>query len=122
LKDYECVVIFTPAVAGDALTGATKKYVDVITTQGGEIKEIDDWGKRSLAYEIDFHREGHYLFYRFKGGNNVLNELTRQLRIDENVIRHMIVRDDLRGRSHYKPTAETPEIRPVHAEDTEEDV
>jgi small subunit ribosomal protein S6 len=122
LKDYECVVIFAPAVAGDALVGATKKYAEVISGYGGEIKEIDDWGRRSLAYEINYHREGHYIFYRFKGGNETLNELARQLRIDENVIRHMIVRDDLKGRSHYKPTAETPEIRPVHAEDTEEDV
>lgn len=122
MKDYECVVIFAPAVAGDALVGATKKYADVITAQGGEIKEIDDWGKRSLAYEINYHREGHYFFYRFKSGKEVLDELTRQLRIDENVIRHMIVRDDLKGRSHYKPTSEMPETRPVHVEDTEEDV
>jgi small subunit ribosomal protein S6 len=122
LKDYECVVIFAPAVAGDAIVGATKKYADVITSQGGEIKEIDDWGKRSLAYEINYHREGHYLFYRFKGGKSVLDELGRQLRIDENVIRHMIVRDDLKGRSHYKPYAETQEARPVHTEETEEDV
>ena len=122
MKDYECVVIFAPAVAGDAVVGATKKYADVITSHGGEIKEIDDWGKRSLAYEINYHREGHYLVYRFKGGNEVLNELGRQLRIDESVIRHMIVRDDLKGRSHYKPTIDAAEAKPVHTEETEEDV
>jgi small subunit ribosomal protein S6 len=122
LKDYECVVIFAPSVAGEALAGATKRYAEVITTRGGEIKEIDDWGKRGLAYEINYHREGHYLFYRFKGTNDVLTELTRQLRIDETVIRHMIVKDEHKGRSHYRPNAEAPEIRPVHAEETEEDV
>ena len=122
MKDYECVVIFAPSVAGDALVGATKRYADVIASRGGEIKEIDDWGKRSLAYEINYHREGHYLFYRFRAGKEVLNELGRQLRIDENVIRPMIVRDDVKGRPHYRPITETAETRPVRAEETEEDV
>lgn len=122
MKDYECAVIFAPTVTGELLAGSTKRYADIITSRGGELKEIDDWGRRSLAYEINYHREGHYLFYRFKGGNDILNELTRQLRIDENVIRHMIVRDDSRAREAYKTAEEGTEAPVAHQDDAEEEV
>jgi small subunit ribosomal protein S6 len=122
LKDYECAVIFAPTVAGEALANATKRYADIITAQGGEVTQVDDWGKRSLAYEIKFHREGYYCFYRFKGGQAVLNELNRQLRIDESVIRHMIVRDEAKHRGVVKSVDETPEPEEAHPRDAEEDV
>jgi small subunit ribosomal protein S6 len=121
LKDYECAVIFAPTVTGDLLADSTKRYADIITSRGGELKEIDDWGRRSLAYEINYHREGHYLFYRFKGGNDILSELKRQLRIDENVIRHMIVRDEFKGRAEYKPAEDAAEAPVARHDDAEED-
>ena len=93
MKEYECAVILAPNIASELLESSTKKYSEIITSNGGDLTKIDDWGKRSLAYEIEFHREGFYLFYRFKGSEAVLDELNRQLRIDENVLRHMIVRD-----------------------------
>jgi len=55
---------------------------------------LETWGKRRLAYEIQHHAEGYYFFYRFRGQDRVVNELDRQLRIDESVIRHMVVRDE----------------------------
>ena len=122
MKDYECAVIFAPTLAGDVLAGATKRYADIITAQGGEITEVNDWGKRSLAYEIKFHREGYYCFYRFKGGQAVLNELSRQLLIDEAVIRHMIVRDEMKDRAVVKTIEETAGPEETHPRDAEEDV
>lgn len=86
------------------------------------MKETDNWGKRGLAYEINDHREGYYCFYRFKGGSEILNELTRQLRIDENVIRHMIVKDEAKGRPRPEPVREGTPVETVHLEDAEEDV
>jgi small subunit ribosomal protein S6 len=94
VRKYECAVILLPTLASDVLESTNKKYTDVITSNGGTLSEVDDWGKRSLAYEINDHREGYYRFYRFNGGAEVLSELNRQLRIDENVLRHMIVKDD----------------------------
>lgn len=121
MKDYECAVIFAPTLAAETLAGATKRYADIISAQGGRVTAIDDWGKRSLAYEINFHREGYYCFYRFQGGQEVLAELNRQLRIDENVIRHMIVRDELKGRPIEKMTEETTETEEPHRADAGED-
>ena len=94
MKDYECAVILSPNLGPDALKTAAKKYSDIIAAQGGALTKIDEWGLRSLAYEINYHREGFYYFYKFRGTNDTLTELNRQLRIDEDVIRHMIVRDE----------------------------
>lgn len=63
--------------------------------RGGEITRLETWGKRRLAYEIDDFTEGHYFLYRFRGVGGVLDELGRQMRIDEEIIRHMIVIDEL---------------------------
>lgn len=94
MNKYECAVIVVPSADSAVLDNTAKKYTEIITSRGGTLTKLDDWGKRSLAYEINYHREGYYHFYRFEGNNDVVNELNRQLRIDENVLRHMIVRDD----------------------------
>ncbi|UCH85014.1 MAG: 30S ribosomal protein S6 [Candidatus Latescibacterota bacterium] len=123
MKKYECAVIFVPTVGNDVLESSTKKYAEVITSRGGNLEELDSWGKRTLAYEIDYHREGYYYFYRFEGSNDILGELNRQMRIDENVLRHMIVVDSAKARSLRKPVEEpTAEVvaAPVDVEGGEQ--
>jgi small subunit ribosomal protein S6 len=94
VKKYECAVIVLTSLDSSALEATTKKYTDVITSRGGTLSKIDDWGKRTLAYEINYQREGFYHFYQFEGTSDIVKELDRQLRIDENIIRHMIVREE----------------------------
>ncbi len=94
MKKYECAVIYVPGAGTEVLETSARKYTDIITSQGGSFTQLDDWGKRGLAYEINYHKEGFYHFYKFQGGGKVIDELNRQLRIDENVLRHMIVRDE----------------------------
>ena len=117
MKPYECVVIYAPTVGTDVLETSTKKYTEVITSRGGKFTGVDDWGKRSLAYEIAFHREGFYHFYKFNGDGEIINELNRQMRIDENVIRHMIIRDEPKP----APAARKPQGTEATSETTEED-
>lgn len=95
MRSYECAVIFRPTLGDDTLRARTTKYIDVIAGTGGEITRLETWGKRRLAYEIDDFTEGHYFLYRFRGVGGVLDELGRQMRIDEEVIRHLIVIDEL---------------------------
>ncbi len=109
MRSYECAVIFQPAVSDDGLKASTAKYVEVIASSGGEITGVETWGKRRLAFEIMKQPEGHYFFYRFRGNAPLLDELGRQLRIDENVLRHMIVRDE-------RATGEEPRLDPATVE------
>lgn len=95
MRSYECAVILHPAVNDDGLKANTAKYVEIIAHAGGEITRVETWGKRRLSYEIKKQPEGHYFFYRFRGAGTLVDELGRQLRIDENVLRHLIVQDDL---------------------------
>lgn len=94
MRSYECAVILYPAVTDDGLKASTAKYVDIIARAGGEITRVETWGKRRLSFEIMKQPEGHYFFYKFRGANTLVDELGRQLRIDEHVLRHMIVRDE----------------------------
>jgi small subunit ribosomal protein S6 len=103
LKNYECTIIVTSNVGDDGAKSAAKKYANVITAGGGELTQLEDWGRRKLSYEINHHQEGHYVFYRLRCDNSVLQELNRLLRLDENVLRHMIIRDPL-------ATGEEPKI------------
>ena len=103
MQKYECAIVLTPGLASDALETSTKKYKDVIASNGGSLTAVDEWGKRSLAYEINYHKEGFYYFYRFEGDKALVDELSRQLKIDENVIRHMVVRDDPKPPPHVRP-------------------
>lgn len=95
MKSYECAIVFYPTLGDDGAKAGMTKYAEVIEAKGGELTRVESWGKRKLAYEIDHQSEGYYFFYKFRGGKDVLNELGRQLRIDESVLRHLIVKDEL---------------------------
>lgn len=105
MRSYECTVIFTPGASEEALKTGTDKFARLIAGGGGEISLLETWGKRRLAYEINDFTEGHYFLYKFRGERTLLDELGRQLRIDESVIRHMICRDEL-------ATGREPKVEP----------
>lgn len=119
MRSYECVVIFRPTVSDEGLKLGTSKYAGVIAGQGGEITGLETWGKRKLAYEIEDHFEGHYYLYKFRGENKVLDELGRQMRIDESVIRHMVVIDELAKGDEPKvePDKLEPKVREFEPEE-----
>jgi small subunit ribosomal protein S6 len=95
VRSYECGIVFYPNLGDDGAKAWMTKYARIIEEKGGELTGLDTWGQRKLAYEIDHQSEGIYYFYRFRGDKELLNELGRQLRIDESVLRHLIVKDEL---------------------------
>lgn len=119
MRSYECVVIFRPSVSEEGLKLATSKFAGVIAGQGGELTGLETWGKRKLAYEIEDHLEGHYFLYRFRGESRALDELARQMRIDESVIRHMIVVDELASGEEAKIEPDKLEAKPREKENEE---
>ena len=111
MRSYECAVIFAPGVNDEGLREESQKFVHVIVSNGGEMTALETWGKRRLAYEIDHHNEGHYYFFKFRGAEPTLNELGRQMWIDENIIRHMIIRDELA--SGEEPVVDADKVEAV---------
>ena len=122
MRSYECAVVLHPAVNEDGLKASAARYVDIISRAGGEITRVETWGKRRLSYEIMKQPEGHYYFYKFRGGSALVSELGRQLRIDESVLRHMIVRDEQANGTEAKldPATIEPVMRHPEREVREE--
>lgn len=95
MHPYEAVTVLDPTLEGDeAIDAQLSRLVDVIVQGGGELVNVDKWGKRKLAYEIDGHTEGYYAVIDFRAPSNLTAELERIMRISGTVIRYLVVRKD----------------------------
>jgi len=94
VRPYEVMYVLNPEMEEEATTALIDRISGVITGQGGTVDNVDKWGKRRLAYEVDGLREGYYVLTKFKGGPSVASELDRVLRITDEVARHVILRED----------------------------
>jgi small subunit ribosomal protein S6 len=93
LRRYELVTIISPQVADDALTETVDRLIRrPVESQGGVCGEVNEWGRRRLAYPIKRHQEGNYVLTNLQLEPSQTRELERTLRISEEVIRHLLVR------------------------------
>jgi small subunit ribosomal protein S6 len=90
MRNYEVVLIFHPELDETALNDALEKVKGWITSAGGTIAKVDVWGKRRLAYVIRKQRDGQYFLLTVEIPATFTNELDRNLRFHEPVIRYMI--------------------------------
>ena len=90
MKNYELVIVVKPNADEEVRTAVLNKVKEVIATEG-EVEKVDVWGTKKLAYPIAKFTEGYYVLVNFKSGVEVPKEIDRNLKINENVIRHMIV-------------------------------
>jgi small subunit ribosomal protein S6 len=94
LRDYELVLIVSPQLADEAFDATIDKYSKFITGKGGTIGDTQRWGKRRLAYPIKHFGEGNYVLLKTKMKPAVSRDLEANLRISEEVVRHLLVRVD----------------------------
>ena len=92
MKAYELLYFVDPAATEEARAGGSKRIDVAVTENGGKIDNVEDWGKRKLAFEIDKLTEGDYTLVDFHADPAQIAELDRVLRINDAVKRHMIVR------------------------------
>lgn len=93
MRDYELLYIIKPDLAEEQMAAVIEKFNGILTKEGAEVTGVDEWGKRKLAYEIDKkYREGFYVLVKFNGPSAAVDEADRLLKIDENILRHMITR------------------------------
>ena len=91
MRDYELMYILRPTVGDDQLDAATGNVDTLISNLGGEVGDKNPWGKRRLAYPIQKHEDGYYMVAKIKLEPEQIKALEEQLRITEDVIRHMII-------------------------------
>ena len=94
MRKYEIMYIIRPTVEDEAKKALIERFDDILTSNGAEIIESKEWGKRRLAYEIDDLREGFYQLVKVNAGTEAIDEFTRLANINEDIIRHMAVRID----------------------------
>lgn len=92
MKAYELLFFVDPTITDETRAGVMKRIEVAITENGGAVDNVDNWGKRKLAYEIDKLTEGDYTLVNFRADPTQIAELDRVLRINDAVKRHMIVR------------------------------
>lgn len=92
MKAYELLFFVDPTITDEARAGVMKRIEVALTENGGQVDNVDNWGKRKLAYESDKLTEGDYTLVNFHADPTQIAELDRVLRINDAVKRHMIVR------------------------------
>lgn len=90
-KHYESVVILNAALEDPQIEEAISSIKTNLKTSGGEITDIEDWGRKRLAYTIDNAKTGYYYITRFLAPTSSIKEFERTLKLDENVIRYMTI-------------------------------
>ena len=94
MNKYELAVVVNAKIEDDERLSTIEKVKEYIARYGGTITNVDEWGKKRLAYEIQKMREGFYYFIQFDADAACPAELERHIRIMENVIRYLCVRQD----------------------------
>jgi len=92
MHDYELVVIVVSQLDEQGVAAVIERYTNWITASGGTVGSTNIWGRRVLAYAIKKHTDGVYVQFNFQLPPTKSRELERNLRIDEQVIRHLLVR------------------------------
>lgn len=91
MRKYETIYILQPDLNEDEIKVVADKVQDVIASYKGDFQRLEDWGIRKLAYPIRKCARGRYLYLRYDGGPELIAELERRLRLDENVLRYQSV-------------------------------
>ena len=91
MRKYEIMYILNASLEEAARNELMNTLHAIITDDGGEIDKIDEWGIKEFAYRIEDMTKGYYVVVTFHSGNEAVAELDRICRINQNVVRHMIV-------------------------------
>ena len=89
---YEVMFIIIPELDEEQVENTISRFHTIIERTGGEPGDVNHWGRRKLAYEIDYRTDGYYVVMEFTVGERTLVELKRILRVSDDVLRHMVVK------------------------------
>src|SRR5438876_11440149 len=98
MRNYEIMFIVNPNATDEEVDKINGQIESIITSGGGKVEKIEKMGKRRLAYEVDKHREGHYVLFVTSANGDIVRECERRLRVMDAVIKYITVRTDEEGR------------------------
>ncbi len=93
-RKYELMAIFVPELEEDAVEKEIEKLKQDISSRNGEVEKVDNWGKRKLAYEIKKKKEGTYVVLNFSLPPSEVNNFKNNLKLNENILRFMIIKEE----------------------------
>ncbi len=117
---YESVVIFNAALEGEQIQSAISRTQEAIKTNGGEINEVEDWGRRRLAYPIQKSKSGYYYVIRYTAMPESISKIERAFFLEEAIIRYLTVKLDKKALEYYKKKAEAKKEEAPQQEAQEE--
>ncbi|HHY70882.1 MAG TPA: 30S ribosomal protein S6 [Thermoanaerobacterales bacterium] len=94
MRQYETIFIVDPEFETDAVKELVEKFKGLIEDQGGQVAEVDEWGKRRLAYPINDHREGYYFLMNFTANPETAQDLERVYKITNGLMRYLIIKKE----------------------------
>lgn len=94
MNKYELALVVSAKIEDDARTATVEKAKEYITRAGGTVTEVEEWGKKKLAYDVQKMSEAFYYFIQFDAEADCPAEVEKHVRIMENVIRYLCVRKD----------------------------
>ena len=94
MNDYEVALIIRPEVEDEGQEAIIDRLSQILTAEGGQVTNVEKWGRRRLAYPINKVNEGIYYFIQGQFSTPVLSELERNVRLSEDILRHMVIRTD----------------------------
>ena len=92
MNKYELIYIIDTAAEETTRKELIEKFNGIITANGGEVVKVEEWGKRRLAYAIDYKTEGYYVLMYMTAPADLPRELERNLQISESVLRYLVIR------------------------------
>ena len=105
MRAYEVMVILDPTLEERTVQPSLDKYLNVVRNDGGTVEDIDVWGRRRLAYEIDKHAEGIYAVISLTAEPDTVKEFDRQLGLNEAILRTKVIRPPDRPAAEPEPSA-----------------
>ena len=120
MRDYELVLVISPAVGDEGFPTTVERVSNFIKDRGGQLKDVDQWGRRRLAYPITRFTEGFYAVTHFSLEPTELRALEGNLGLAEDVLRHLVVRQEEAPLSPLKEATLVPDEEEAPVPDEEE--
>ncbi|MDD2503009.1 MAG: 30S ribosomal protein S6 [Clostridia bacterium] len=94
MNRYESIYVIRPTVEEEGIKALVERFSNLIQQEGGQVENVDEWGKRRLAYPIDDLNEGYYVLVNFSAESDLPEELERNYKITDDILRYLTIRID----------------------------